>query len=219
MLQVKADERSFLRAKEQIELLMLDRKTRTRLYRKLGAQLVKKTKANIRAQRNPDGSPWKKRKNGKKKVLQGFTRKVKHFQKNSNRDLYVGWPSARGRVARQHHYGIAERSGLSKRRRQAARNKEPKKTDKATREQAKQLRDLGFRLKPEGRQKRGKKPTLKWMTEHMTVGQAAKTIQELENKTPARDWQIERPERQLIGISPKRMAMMIKKELNRNRSS
>lgn len=118
----------------------------------------------------------------------------------------------------QHHHGIAEESGLAKRKRQAKRDKEPSKDDNATREQAKTLRDFGFRLQPQGRQKRGKKPTLKWIRENMTLGEAAKTIQELENKTPARDWKVGRPERQLIGISPKRMAMMIKRELKRNRS-
>lgn len=218
MLQVKADERSFLRAKEQIEVLMLDKKTRARLLKKLGAQIVKQTKKNIRTQTNPDGTKWKGRKSGRKKMLMGFTRKVKHFQRNSNRDLFVGWPTARGKVAFQHHHGIAEESGLAKRKRQAKRDKEPSKDDNATREQAKTLRDFGFRLQPQGRQKRGKKPTLKWIRENMTLGEAAKTIQELENKTPARDWKVGRPERQLIGISPKRMAMMIKRELKRNRS-
>ncbi|MGF1719463.1 phage virion morphogenesis protein [Vibrio kyushuensis] len=217
MLQVNADERSFLRSKEQIDLLMLDKKTRFRLLKKLGAAISKQTKKNIRAQKNPDGTAWKKRKKGRKKILLGFTRKVKHFQRNSNRDLFVGWPSERGIVAAQHHRGIAEKSGLSKRKRQAKRDKEPSKDDKATRDQAKQLRDLGFRLEPEGRQKRGRKPTLKWVTEHMTLGEAAKRIQALENKSPARDWQVGRPERQLIGISPKRVAMMIKRELKRNK--
>ncbi|EEX94363.1 hypothetical protein VIOR3934_19735 [Vibrio orientalis CIP 102891 = ATCC 33934] len=218
MLQIKADEHSFLRAKEQIALLTLDRKKRTRLLKKLGAQLAKQTQKNVRAQSNPDGTKWKGRKKGRKKMLMGFTRKVKHFQRNSNKTLFVGWPTARGKVAYQHHNGIAEESGLTKRKRQAKKNKEPSKDDNAPREQAKHLRDLGFRLKPQGRQKRGKKPTLKWITENMTLGEATKTIQELENKTPARDWQVGRPERQLIGISPKRMAMMIKRELKRNRS-
>lgn len=219
MLQIRADDRSFLRAKEQIELVSLDRKTRQRLLKKLGAQMAKHTKKNIRAQKNPDGSPWKKRKQGRKRMLVGFTKKVKHFQRNNNRTLLVGWPTARGKVAYQHHHGIAEKSGLSKRKSQARRDKEPKPTDAATREQAKTLRDLGYRLKPQGRQKNGKRPTLKWMMENMTVGEAAKTIQTLESKQPARDWNVERPQRQLIGISPKRVAMMIKRELKRNRSS
>ncbi|EJL6603241.1 phage virion morphogenesis protein [Vibrio cholerae] len=218
MFEIKAEDRSYLRVMEQLELLGLDRKTREKMLRRIGAQIAKTTRKNIRAQRDPEGSAWAKRKRGRGKLLKGFTQKLKHFQRDNNRTLVVGWPSARGRVAYEHHHGIAQDSGLSARKRQAKQQNEPRKTDPATREQAKALRDLDYRLKPQGRQKRGKKPTLTWIRENMTVGEAAKTIQELENKTPARDWKVGRPERRLIGISPKRLAIMIKRELKRNRS-
>lgn len=218
MLKIEADERSYLRAKEQLALLALDKKTRQKMLRRIGAQIAKTTRKNIRVQRDPEGRMWPQRKKGRRKMLKGFTQKLKHFQRDNSRTLFVGWPSARGSVAFDHHHGVAQKSGLSARKRQAKKNKEPKQTDPATKEQAKALRDLDFRLKPQGRQKRGKKPTLAWIKENMTVGEAAKTIQELENKTPARDWEVGRPERRLIGVSPKRLAMMIKRELKRNRS-
>ncbi|MDE1328495.1 phage virion morphogenesis protein [Vibrio aestuarianus] len=219
MIRISADERSYLRAIEQINLLKLDRKTRQRMLKKLGAAVAKTTRKNIRANRDPEGSQWKKRQKGRGKMLKGFTKKLKHFQKDDNKTLLVGWPSARGSVAYQHHHGLAQESGLSARKRQAKKNNEPNKNDPATREQAKALRDLNFRLQPQGRQKRGKKPTLKWIIENMKLGEAAKTIQELENKTPARSWEVGRPERRLIGVSPKRVAMIIKREMQRNRSN
>jgi phage virion morphogenesis protein len=218
MIQISAEHRSYLRALEQLALLTLDKKTRQRLLNKLGSTVAKNTRKNIRANRDPDGHQWKKRQKGRGKMLKGFTKKLKHYQRNNNYDLFVGWPSARGSVAYQHQYGIAQESGLTARKRQAKKQKEPSKDDPATREQARALRDLDFRFKPQGRQKRGKKPTLKWVIENMTLGEAAKNIQELENKTPARSWSIARPERRLIGISPKRVAMTIKRELKRNRS-
>lgn len=218
MLEIRADRRSVLRAKEQLELLMLDKKTRTRVLKEVGKYMTREAKKNIRAQRNPDGSPWAKRKKGRRKMLRGLTKKLKHFQKDNNRTLVVGWPTRRGTVALAHHTGKAERSGLHQRFQQAKQTKEPKKTDSATREQAKELRDLGFRLPPRGRQKRGNKPTLKFITQNMTVGEVAKLISELENKTPARKWEVERPERQLIGISSRRLGIIIKRQLNRNRS-
>ncbi|CDT98581.1 Phage virion morphogenesis protein [Vibrio coralliirubri] len=218
MFEIKADKRSYLRVKEQFELLKLDKKARVRVLKELGKYITKDTKKNIRAQRDPDGKPWAKRKKGRRKMLRGFTQKLKHFQKDNNRVLVVGWPSRRGTVALAHHTGEAEHSGLNQRFKQAKKKKEPKKTDPATREQARELRDLGYRLAPQGRQKRGKQPTLKFITQNMTVAQAAKLISELENKTSARKWEVDRPERRLIGISPKRAAMIIKRELNRNRS-
>lgn len=219
MYEIRADKRSYLRVKEQFELLKLDKKARARVLKELGKYITKTTKKNIRAQRDPDGKWWSKRKKGRRKMLRGFTKKLKHFQKDNNRVLVVGWPSRRGTVALAHHTGEAEKSGLQQRFKQAKKAKEPKKTDPATREQAKELRDLGYRLPPQGRQKRGKKPTLKFITQNMTVAEAAKLISDLENKTPSRKWEVDRPERRLIGISPKRAAMIIKRELNRNRSN
>lgn len=219
MLKIEANERSFLRALEQIELLGLDRKTRQKMLQRIGAQIAKTTRKNIRAQRDPEGHAWKKRKRGRGKMLKGFTQKLKTFQRDNNQTLFVGWPSSRGLVAYQHQHGLAQKSGLSARKQQSRKQKEPKPTEPATKEQARALRDLDFRFAPQGRQKRGKKPTIAWIKENMTVGEAAKTIQELEHKTPVRDWQVDRPERRLIGVSRQRLAMMIKRELKRNRST
>ncbi len=218
MITFKADERSFLRAKEQLTLVGLPTKSRQRILKEIGKVIAKQTKKNIRAQRDPEGRSWKKRKNGRKKVLRGFTKKLKHYQRKSNREVVIGWPSARGTIAQAHHSGIDEPSGLSKRKRQAKKQNEPTKNDPATRDQAKELRDLGYRLEKQGRQKRGKKPTVKFIMQNVTLGEAAKKIQELENKSPARSWDINRPERRLIGASPKRVAMIIKREMKRIRS-
>ncbi len=218
MFEIKADKRSYLRLKEQLALIKLDKKARSRILKVLGKYITKETRKNIRAQRDPEGRKWKARKKGRRKMLRGFTKKLKHFQRDNNRTLFVGWPSSRGTVALAHHTGEAEKSGLQQRFNQAKKNKEPKKTDPATREQAKELRDLGFRLPKQGRQKRGKKPTIKFIMQNMTVAEAAKVISDLENKIPARQWDIDRPERRLIGISPKRVAMIVKREMNKNRS-
>jgi len=218
VIEIKADRKSYLRLKEQLELIGLDTKKRKRLLKKVGQQIAKKTKQNIRAQRDPEGRAWRKRKKGKKKMFKKLVNKIKHFQRNNNRDLYVGWPTRRGIVASNHHEGKVENSGLRERFKQGRKSNEPKKTDPATREQAKELRELGWRLPSSGRQKRGKKPTIKFITSNMSVGEAAKEINKLESKTPARKWDINRPERRLIGIRPKRLAMMIKREMKRNRS-
>lgn len=218
MIEIKADKRSYLRLKEQLKLIGLDVKTRKKILKKIGLQITRKTKQDIRAQRDPEGRQWRKRKKGKKKMFKKLTNKLKHFQKNNSRTLYVGWPSRRGVVAASHHEGANEKSGLRERFSQQKKYNEPKKTDPATREQAKELRDLGWRLPTQGRQKRGKKPTIKFITMNMTVAEAAKHISDLEKKIPAKKWDINRPQRRLIGVSSKRVAMIIKRELKRNRS-
>lgn len=218
MIKISADKKSFLRLKEQLALLMLDKKTRTRILKSIGKQVVKRTKKNIRAQRNPDGSAWAKRKNGRKKMMLGFLKKLKHYQKDNNKTVVIGWPSRRGKVALAHHTGKTEQSGVKQLYKQSKKNKEPKSTDPASRSQAKELRDAGYRLEPRGRQRRGQKPTIKFITAHFTVGEVAKKIAELEDKSPKRKWDVDRPERRLIGVSAKRVAMIIKREMNKNRS-
>ncbi|MGF1876670.1 phage virion morphogenesis protein [Photobacterium frigidiphilum] len=216
MFEIRADKRSYLRVKEQLALIMLDRKSRKRILSHIGRYTKKRTQKNMRAQKNPDGHQWKRRQRGRGKMFKGLARKIKYFQGDNNRVVYIGWPGFSGYVAEKHHVGENEQSSLQARFKQAKTKKEPKKTDLATREQARALRDLGFRLAPQGRQKRGKKPTLKFITQNMTVAEAAKMIRTLDNKKPARKWAIERPTRRLIGISPKRVAMIIKRELNRS---
>nr|MBJ6923010.1 phage virion morphogenesis protein [Vibrio cholerae] len=95
------------------------------------------------------------------------------------------------------------------------------KNDPATRVQAKLLKELGYRMprdKTDPKKKKGKRPTLKWITENLTVGKANYWIRKLRERDPAEYWDIEVPQRRLIGISPNRTAMIIKRELKRNRS-
>jgi phage virion morphogenesis protein len=216
MITISADTRSYLRAIEQINLMVLDQYTRKRLLNSLGRQVKKRTQTNMRAQKDPKGIPWKKRKRGRGKMFKGLVKKVKFRQVNNNRAVEVGWFGFSSYVAARHQFGKGEASGIG---RIQKKKEEPlDKNSPATRVQAKQLRELNFRFEPQGRQKRGKKPTIKWIVENMTMGKAAKEIQTLENRKPATKWEIDTPERRLIGISPKRVAMTIKRELKRNRS-
>lgn len=44
MFEIKAEDRSYLRVMEQLELLGLDRKTRDKMLRRIGAQIAKTTR-------------------------------------------------------------------------------------------------------------------------------------------------------------------------------
>ena len=72
MLEIDYEKRSLLRVKEQLKLLGLDRKARQKLLKRIGPQIVKITRKNIRAQRDPEGKAWKQRQKGRKKMLKGF---------------------------------------------------------------------------------------------------------------------------------------------------
>lgn len=218
MLSVSYDKKSYLRLKEKLAVLQLDPKTRKRILRAIGKSSRDENKKRIRAQQDPEGHRWKAREKGNKKMMKGFTKKLK-YQVRNTKFVEVGFPTRRGYVAYQHHHGIAQPFDVQGRFREGKKKKEPKKTDPATRQQARELRDAGYRLQAQGRQKRGKKPTLKWITENLTVAQCYEETVKLQNKSPVKKWQVERPQRELLGVSPRRVAMIIKKELKRQSAS
>lgn len=223
MIRISPDERSYLRAIEQINLLMLDSKTRKRILNTLGKYQTQTTKKNIKEQRTPEGKHWKKRKRGKAKMMKGLQRKVKYRQQNNNTTLVVGWLGFSSYVAHRHHTGNKQKSSvkakLIENKKKKKDGKAHDKNDPATRIQAKLLRELGFRMPPEKGRKKGRKPTIKWITQNLTVGKANYQIRKLRERDPAEYWDIEVPERRLIGISRKRVAIIIKREMKRNRSN
>lgn len=218
MLNVSYDRKSYLRLKEKLAVLQLDPKTKKRILRAIGKSTRDENKKRIRAQVDPENHRWKAREKGNKKMMKGFTKKLKYQVRNS-KFVEVGFPTRRGYVAYEHQHGIAQPFDVQGRFREAKKNKEPKKTDPATRQQARALRDAGYRMQPQGRQKRGKKPTLKWIMENFTVAQCYEETVNLQNKTPVKKWQVDRPKRELLGASPRRVAIIIKKELKRQAAS
>lgn len=217
MLNVSYDKRSYLRLKEKFALLQLDPKAKKRILRAIGKSSRDENKKRIRAQQDPEGNRWKAREKGSKKMMKGFTKKLK-YQVRNTKFVEVGFPTRRGYVAYEHQHGIAQDFDVQGRFREGKKKKEPKKTDPATRQQARELRDAGYRMQPQGRQKRGKKPTLKWITENFTVAQCYEETVKLQNKSPVKKWQVDRPKRELLGVSPRRVAIIIKKELKRQQA-
>lgn len=214
MLNVSYDKKSYLRLKEKLAVLQLDPKAKKRILRAIGKSTRDENKKRIRAQQDPEGKRWKAREKGNKKMMKGFTKKLKYQVKNT-KFVEVGFPTKRGYVAYEHQHGLAQEFDVQGRFREGKKKKEPKKTDPATKQQARELRDAGYRMQPQGRQKRGKKPTLKWIIENLTVAQCYEEITKLQNKSPVKKWQVDRPKRELLGVSPRRVAIIIKKELKR----
>lgn len=217
MITFKADERSFLRAKEQLALMGLSQKSRKRILKAIGLYYKRKTKKDMQAQVSPEGGGWRKRKRGKAKMFKGLKRKVKYFQQDNNRTVVFGWPGFSGYIARKHHEGEDQQSGVAAKLKER-KGKKMNPDAPATRIQAKLLKELGYRLPKSGRQKRGRAPSVKYITQNMSVKEANRWIRKLQHRDPAKKWDIELPERRLIGASPKRVAMIIKREMKRIRS-
>lgn len=124
-------------------------------------------------------------------MLRGLSKRMKVYASGDMGKVY--WSG--GRVAAKHQHGHTEEWDASK---AEKRNRSGKsQDDPATRRQAKRLRELGYRI----RRGRGwKRPTLKYITENMTIGHAGAVIRALKGSSKDK-WQVHLPARSFLGVT------------------
>lgn len=195
MLTVKANNQKALK---QLNLLALSPNKRRRIMRGAGRKVRRDSKQRLKAQRDLTGRTWQARSNGRKKrMLSKLGRNIQvHTSPN---DAKVTFGNTRtGQIARAHQDGISQKMTAS----QAARMYgTPDYDGKATRKQAKALRNAGYKI----RKKRGKgwkTPSIGWITENLTLGKAGLVLRILRGKEKGKNsWEIELAERSFLGQS------------------
>lgn len=248
---VSYDQRSYLRLQERLQTLTLPKDVRKKVLGEIGRYEKKKTKADMRKQRTPDGKAWEKRHKGKGKMFKKLPKHIKFKQEQNNWAVNVGWFDGKGIVANEHQQGLPQNFRsyqLGKENKKKGIN--PEKMP-ATRAQAKELKGLGYKVKkyqmteqdmkdhsreldsvrreilkknggfhnPEKFKLKMVTPTIKWIVANLTMAQASKEISKLEGQKIKTAWLIKRPKRELLGVSPRRVAIIIKKELKRQAAS
>jgi len=185
------DLEGLLPARKQLQALALTPAKRKRFHKQLGQEVIKTGRANIRAQRTLDGRPMTPRKNGKAKVLRRMMRGVKAW--SGPNQVKVSWTNTRaGQVARAHQEGQTERMTAAKAARRAG---TPDYDAPATRTQARALIKEGYR------HPRGGRVSMKWITEHMSLGQAGVVLRSMRDAPPKQSWEIETPARPFFGLT------------------
>ncbi|QUM84450.1 phage virion morphogenesis protein [Moritella sp. 28] len=185
-------------ALKQLDLLTLDANKRRRILRGAGRKVRRDTKARLKGQRGLSGTNWQGRSDGRKKrMLKKLGKGVQVHTTPNNAKVTFG-NKRLGQIARVHQEGIT----LTQTAKQAAKdNGTPDYRGKASRRQAKSLRDSGYKI----RKKRGKGwkvPPLKWITENITSGQAGLILRILRGNEKAKSsWEIKLPARSFIGQS------------------
>ena len=193
MLSFKANNQTALK---QLNLLTLNPNKRRRILRGAGRKVRRDSKARLKEQRDLSGRTWQARSNGRKKrMLSKLGRNIQVH--TSTNDAKVTFGNQRvGQIARAHQDGISQRMTSSK---AAQMYGTPNYDDGATRKQAKALRDAGYKV----RKKRGKgwkTPTLKWITENLTIGKAGLVLRILRgNKKGKSSWEIKLAQRSFLG--------------------
>lgn len=196
----------------QLKALTMPRSQRRVFHRKVGREVIKRSKQRLRKQKNVDGSKFKRRKPGshrKGKILKNIMRSasgkelVKVFAGPESGK--VTWPNHLiGKVAAQHQSGFREKYSAAK---SARRYGRPNYSQSATPSQAKSLIAAGFRLvrgKYRSGQKKGETKTRRvsqrWIQENMSFGQAGLVLKILEGDTSKSNWEIETPGREFFGL-------------------
>lgn len=91
--------------------------------------------------------------------------------------------------------------------------------DGATKEQAKALKQEGFkvfarRINPKAQVGKMKSPTMRWIQQHLSAEQAGLILRTMRGKAPAEAWETKTPARPFLQIDKKQMRKIAKEELN-----
>ncbi|MCJ2164652.1 MULTISPECIES: virion morphogenesis protein [unclassified Pseudodesulfovibrio] len=206
VLKLNTDPDGRLRLREQLALVALPRRTRRNITMRMGREIIKEAKTNIRQQRTTYGRSMEGRKDTRKrrKLLRGFGRGLKPFMRGSDR-VDVTWSnSMTAQLADRHQNGIAEQWTASKARKVYG---VPDYSKPATREQAKALKAEGYKLRV--KKSRGKGHTLrrvpiKWITENLSRGQAGAILRQMRDgkKRGKQSWEVKPAARPFLGPKP-----------------
>ena len=205
-----------------IDIRTLPGNSKKRIFKNLGRELQKASRDHIRQQKTTTGEKMKKRKYGRGKVLKKLGKNIKFFA--SAKNVKLTWPNRMvARLAYRHQFGIPEVFSAS---RMISIHGKPDYKQPASRKQAKALIKEGFRVNTgeafksganKGKAKR-KKPSQKWVTENMKMGQAAFVIRKLKKTeiTPKR-WTVKIPARPFLGVPGADASELLSNEIVKER--
>ncbi|BCS89972.1 virion morphogenesis protein [Pseudodesulfovibrio sediminis] len=205
-LRLKTDPRGRLRLHEQLDILSMSPRTRRNITMRMGRKVAKAAKANIRQQKTIHGTSMEPRKDSrnKRKMLRGFGRHIKPYMRGTDRVEVTFGNDYTARLAGRHQYGIAEPWTTAKAQKIY---KRPDYKAPTTRAQAKALKAEGYRLRVQ--KKRGKGCTLrrvsiKWIMDHLSVGQAGAILRDMRTGTKRgkQQWEVKPAARPFLGPKP-----------------
>jgi len=202
----------------QIQALNMPANRRKTWHRKMGREVIKAARKNIKAQRTVDGRTFEPGKKGKrvlKKIARGKNLKVYAGAKGAR----VTWPNTMvGKIARAQQEGHKEQYNGARMRREHG---QPDYEAPATQDQAKALIKEGFKLN-KGKYKSGKnkgnsktrRVSQAWIKENMTVGQAGLVLRLLRDDPGKDSWSVDIPARPFFGLNKQEIKFLGNELLN-----
>ena len=206
--------------KTLIESFSLIGAAKIKFHKMLGREVIKRSRARIKGQKNLDMSPWEKRKKGKGKMLKRIMRAKNVTAFPGEKYVKVTWKNGLiGIIANQHQKGIPENYLINRNKKKNRRigrgiggggggpKFDPDMT--ATKTQAQALIDAGYKLYC-GKTKTGRVKTKKvnrpWIINNMKAGQAGMILRKIRKTGPVKEWTIDMPARSFLGLSKEDVA-------------
>ena len=176
----------------------------TRLIRTVAKQILAKSKARASAQTDLDGMPYPAHKLGRRrKMLIRLVRRLKILD-STNTEALIGFGNSyESMIAAKQQFGFSQHFTRSSFRNGADDNhaRPLNYNDPATRRQAKALLDAGYKVRRRGGI--SLRPTIKWITENLTMGRAGLILKIL--RAAPEEWTTTLPPRSFLGGSVNEM--------------
>lgn len=183
------------RANDQLELLLLDANKRRRILRTAGRMVRKQSRQRLRNQENIGGTKWQQRSNGKKTRMMRKLGRHMIVKTTANKAEVTFGNQSVGQIARAHQEGVTQTMTAKDAEKAYG---EPDYKAPATRQQAKELIAAGYKIR-RSNSKGWKRPTLRWITENLSLGKAGLVLRILRDTQSKQQWSIELPERSFLG--------------------
>ncbi len=206
------DVASGLNASQRLQLIAMPPAKRRRVLANIGRKVRVASRKRLRTQRDIQGKKWQGRQSGKsRKMLRGISKRMVVLSNSSQTDVTFKHTKT-GRIAYAQQYGIAQEMTAAQAAKQYG---TPDYKAPASASQAKALRNAGYKI----RRKRGKgwkSPTLKWITQNISNGQAGFILRLLRDETPKKSWTINLPARSFLGATQNDINAMAQTLFNAN---
>ena len=196
------DVKGILPLKRQMQILAMPKNLRRRLLNKVAKKVIKDSRKRTRDQVDLQGRPYAKHSKGRRrKMLTRLARQLSVTQL-SGQKAEIGFSNpVVGKIASKQQHGDIEQMDASSFNKTETGDSHYNKP--ATRKQAKALREVDYKIK-KANGKGWKKPSLKWVTQNLTVGRAGLILKLMRIKageTIKKSWVTQLPARSFLGAT------------------
>lgn len=181
----------------RLKLLQMPPARRRRLLSQLGRQVRVNSRRRLRTQTDLNGQPWQERASkSRKRMLMGMSKRL--HVKASDGSVEIGFSGVVGQIARKQQDGIDEVMTAEKMQRIHG---QPNYSDPCTREQARALRDAGYKARKESG-KGYRRVGIGHIMATLSQGQAGLILRILRDQKAKQKWIIPLPARSFLGVTP-----------------